>query len=176
MESRPTRGCIDLEHGAGIDLAHHRELLQVVSFAIHIRAYVEQHAGIAGGTGHGSGQSGAVDAGQRAQHHLGRGHGRAGVAGGHKSRRLALADQLEAHAQRAVALGAHGLGGLFVHADPLRGVVDDDGQVFVFKMLVEQVAQLRLRPDEMHAHGQRAAGEDGSPDLRFGSLIGTNGV
>jgi hypothetical protein len=73
-------------------------------------------------------------------------------------------------------LAAHGVGGLLVHADALGGVVDDDGQVLVFEVLVEQVAQLRLGPDEMHAHGQRAAGEDGSANLRLGSLIGTNGV
>ena len=162
MESRPTRGCVDLEHAAGIHLAHHGELLQVMRLAVHVRAYVEQHAGIAFGRGHGRGQRRAVDAGQRAQHHLGRGHGRASIAGGHKTRRLALAHQLQAHAQRAVALGAHGVSRFFVHPDALRGVVDDDGQVFVFKKLVEQVAQLRLGPDEMHAHGQRAAGEDSS--------------
>jgi hypothetical protein len=57
-------------------------------------------------------------------------------------------------------------------------VVDDDGQVFVFvfEMLIEQVAELRLGPDQMDSHGESAAGKDGSPDLRLGSLIGTNGV
>jgi hypothetical protein len=43
-------------------------------------------------------------------------------------------------------------------------------------MLVEQIAQLHLGPDEMDAHGQSAAGKDGSPDLRLGSLIGAYGV
>ena len=55
-------------------------------------------------------------------------------------------------------------------------MVDDDGQVFVFKMLVEQVAQLRLRPNQVDPHGQSAAGEDGPANLRLGSFVGTYGV
>ena len=55
-------------------------------------------------------------------------------------------------------------------------MVDDDGQVFVFEVLVEQVAQLRLRPDQMDPHGQSAAGEDGPANLRLGSFVGTYGV
>jgi hypothetical protein len=68
------------------------------------------------------------------------------------------------------------VGSFFVHGDALRGVVDDDGEVFVFEMLVEQVTELGLRPDEMDPHGKSAAGKDGSPDLRLGSLVSTNGV
>ena len=167
---------VDFEHGAGIHLAHQRELGQILGFAVHIGAHVEQHAGISGGTGHGVGQGRAVDAGQRTQHHLGGGHGRAGIARGDKARRLALAHQLEAHAHGAVALGSHRLGRLFVHADAFRGMVDDDGQVFVVEVFVEQVAQLRLGPDEMDAHGQSAAGEDRPANLRLRSFVGTYGV
>ena len=54
--------------------------------------------------------------------------------------------------------------------------MDDDGQVLVFEVLVEQVAQLRLRPDQVHPDGQRAAGQDCPPDLRLGSFVGTDGV
>ena len=55
-------------------------------------------------------------------------------------------------------------------------MVDDDGQLFVFEVLVELVAQLLLGADQMHAHRQRPAGKDGATDLRLGSLIGTNRV
>ena len=48
--------------------------------------------------GMGVASAGRSTPGQRAQHHLGRGHGRAGVARGHKARRLALAHQLQPHA------------------------------------------------------------------------------
>jgi hypothetical protein len=65
---------------------------------------------------------------------------------------------------------------LFVHRDTLRSVVDNDGQVFIFKILIEKVAKLRLRTDQMDPHRKSATSEDGSLNLRLGSLIGTNGV
>jgi hypothetical protein len=55
-------------------------------------------------------------------------------------------------------------------------MVDHNRQFFVFEMLVEQVVQLRLRPHQVHTHGQGAAGEDRSLDLRLGSLVRTHGV
>ena len=55
-------------------------------------------------------------------------------------------------------------------------MMNDDGQVFVLEMLVEQVAQLRLRPDEMDTHRQSAAGENRPADLRLRSFVGTEGV
>ena len=126
--------------------------------------------------GIGVAKRGPIDAGQRAEHHFGRSHGGAGIAGGDKSCGLALAHQLEAHAHRAVFLGSDGLGRLFFHADAFRGMVDDDGQVFVVEVFIEEVAQLRLGPDEVHAHGEGAAGEDRPANLRFRSFVGTYGV
>jgi hypothetical protein len=55
-------------------------------------------------------------------------------------------------------------------------MMDDDGQVFIFKMLIEQVAELRLGTDQMDPHWKSAASEDSPLDLRLGSLIGANGV
>jgi hypothetical protein len=55
-------------------------------------------------------------------------------------------------------------------------MVDDDGQVFIFKMLIEEVAEFRLRTNQMDPYGKSAASEDGSLDLGLGSLVGTNGV
>ena len=55
-------------------------------------------------------------------------------------------------------------------------MMDDDGQVFVFKMLVEKVAQLGLGSDEMDPHRKSAAGENSAADLRLGSIVGTHGV
>ena len=66
--------------------------------------------------------------------------------------------------------------GFLIHADAFGGVVDHDGQVFVLEVLVEEIAQLRLRPDEMDTNRQSPAGEDGPPDLRFWSFVGTDGV
>ena len=49
--------------------------------------------------------------------------------------------------------------------------MNHDGQVFVFQMLVELVAQLRFQADQMHSHRQRAAGEDRPANLRLRSLV-----
>ncbi len=169
-------GLVDFENRARVDFAHHGELGQVVRLAVDVGAYIEQDAGIAGGTGHGGGQRGTVDTGQRAQHHFGGGHGSAGIAGSDEAGSLAFADQLEADAHGAVLLAADGVRGLLLHADALGGIVDDDGQVFVVEMLVEQVAQLGLRPHQVDAHGQAAAGEDGPANLRLRSFVGPYGV
>ncbi len=107
---------------------------------------------------------------------FGSGHGRAGVAGGDKAGALALAHQLEADAHRAVLLAADGVGCLLVHPNALGGVVDDDGQVLVFEVLVEQVAEFGFRPDEMNANRQGPAGQDRPPDLGFRRFVGAYGV
>ena len=54
--------------------------------------------------------------------------------------------------------------------------MNHDGQVFVLKVLVEQVAQFRLRPHQVHTHGQIPAGQDSSPNFRLGSLVRAHGV
>ena len=53
----------------------------------------------------------------------------------------------------------------------LRGVMDDDRQVFVFEMLVQQIAELAFRPNQMHPHRKRAAGFNGAANLRFRSFV-----
>ncbi len=55
-------------------------------------------------------------------------------------------------------------------------MVDHDGQIFVFEVLVQKVAQLGFRPNQMDAHGQASAGEDRPPNLRLWSFVGTYGV
>ena len=50
------------------------------------------------------------------------------------------------------------------------------GRSSFFEVLVEQVAQLRLGPDQMDPHRQGAAGEDRPANLRLGSFVGTYGV
>ena len=88
----------------------------------------------------------------------------------------ALAHQLEPHAHGAVLLGADRVRRLLLHADAFRGMVDDDGQVFVFQVFVQKIAQLRLRPNQVDPHGQSLAGEDRPANLRLGSFVGAYGV
>ncbi len=65
---------------------------------------------------------------------------------------------------------------LFLHADPFRGIVNHDRQVFVFQLFVQNVAQLRLRSNQMDTHWQSAAGEDRPANLRLRSFVGTYGI
>ena len=55
-------------------------------------------------------------------------------------------------------------------------MVDHDGQIFVFQVFVQKVAQLRLRPNQMDPHRQSAAGENRPANLRLWSFVGTYGV
>jgi hypothetical protein len=43
-------------------------------------------------------------------------------------------------------------------------------------MFVQQIAQFRLRPNQVDPHRQTLAGLDGPPNLRLRSFIGTYGV
>ena len=65
---------------------------------------------------------------------------------------------------------------LLVHADTFRGMVDDDRQIFVFEILIQQVAQLRLRTDQMHAHRQSPASLNGAANLRLRSFVRAKSV
>jgi len=55
-------------------------------------------------------------------------------------------------------------------------MVDDDGQIFVFEVFIEKIAQLRLWPNQVDADRQSPAGENCPPDLWLWSFIGTYGV
>jgi hypothetical protein len=65
---------------------------------------------------------------------------------------------------------------LLLHANAFRGVVDDDGQIFASQHVIEEIAQLLLRPNQVDANGQSLAGEDGPANLRLGSFIGANSI
>jgi hypothetical protein len=60
---------------------------------------------------------------------------------------------------------------LLVHADTFRGVDDGDGQIFVFEMLVEQIADFGLRADQVDSNGEHTARKNCPTNLRFGGLV-----
>jgi hypothetical protein len=76
-------------------MSHDGELAQVDGLAVDVGPDVEQNR-LAAGVGQHRGQRRAVHAGHRADHHLGDGEGRAGVAGGDHRLRPAFLDQLGA--------------------------------------------------------------------------------
>jgi hypothetical protein len=55
-------------------------------------------------------------------------------------------------------------------------MVDDDRQVLVVQVLVEEIVQLRLRPNQVDPYGQSLASEDSPAKLRLGSFVGAYGV
>ena len=55
-------------------------------------------------------------------------------------------------------------------------MVDDDGQLLVFEVLVQQVAKLGGWPYQVHTDRQLAASHDSALDLGLGGLVGTDCV
>jgi hypothetical protein len=140
IESRPTRVGAS-EDGTEINLAHHGELLQIVSVAIDVGAHVEQHGACSHSGRKNRSQRGTIHSGQRAQDHLGRGHGCAGVSGGDESGRFAFANQANAHVHGRLLLGADRLRGLVFHGDDFVSVNDFDGK------LRDPAVATQFRPD-----------------------------
>lgn len=174
-------GVGDAEDALGVDLAHEGELDEVLGVGVDVGTDVEQGAGGAGGGGKDGGEGGAVDAGEGAEDHFGGGHGGTGVTGGDEAAGDALADKLEADTHGGVFFGADRGGGLVGHGDPLGGVNDADGEVFIAGVAVAEVevecgADAFLWADEVNADGEIAAGLHGSANLRVRGFVGAHGV
>ena len=54
--------------------------------------------------------------------------------------------------------------------------MDDDGQVLVFEVLIELIAQFWFGTNQMNAYRKRAAGQNSSTNLRFRCFVRTTGV
>ena len=164
------------EDGAEVDVAHDGELLQVLRLGVDVGANVDQDGGRALRGGKHSGECRTIDAGNCAQDHLGGGHGGAGVAGGDKARGLAVAHQAQPDAHGRVALGAHRLRRLLMHADDFAGIDDADGQPAPEAMQVELGADDFLLPHQHDFHVVMPRREDRAFDFRFGRAVGAHGV
>ncbi len=179
------------KNGTAIDFAHDSKLFQVLRFAIHVGAHINHDGGLAGDRGrkHGS-QGRAVNAGQRAQHHFGSGHGSAGVAGGDKALRCAFAHQPQAYAHGRITLGTHRMCGFFVHADNFAGLDDFYGQISGDRMIGQLGFNSFRTAHEQHAgvaiacrldcafhlgtrRAVRAHGIDGNRGAGAGGTIGS---
>ena len=90
-------------------------------------------------------ERGPIHAGNRSQHHLRRGHGRASVAGGDETRGAPVAYQANADAHRRIALGANGLHRFVLHADDFAGMHDIDGESGCGGMTCQLGPQSRFR-------------------------------
>ena len=161
---------------AEVDVAHDGELLQILRLGIDVRADVDEDGRRALRGGKNRGQRGTINARDRAQHHLGGGHGRAGIAGGDKSVGLAVAHQAKAHAHRGVALGAHRLRRLLLHADDFAGIDDADGKPAPEAMQIELGADDFFFAHQHDFHVVVTCGEDGAFDFGFGRAVSAHGV
>src|SRR5271165_5418847 len=111
-----------------------------------------------------------------AQDHLRGRHSRARVAGGYETCGLSVAYQAEPHAQRGIALCAHRLRCLLLHANHFAGIHDADRQ------LAPEAVQIQLRahdffaPHQHDLHIVEPCREDRPFDFRFGRAVGAHGV
>jgi hypothetical protein len=92
-------------------------------------------------------QSGAVDAGHLAEHHLCDGHARARIARGKESVGLAVEHHAGTQMHRTAALTAGSLGRVIVHRDALVGMDHFDGKI-ARGMFIEQPPDIRAVPDQ----------------------------
>ena len=175
IESSPTRGCLHAENRTAINLAHHRELLQVDGCAIDVRAHVEQNRRRVQDRGESRRQRRTVHARQRAQHHFGRGHGRARVARSHKARGAPFAHQPQSDADRRIALGANRLH-LVVHGDDFAGVNHVNRQTPRAGITRQLGPQLRFRPHQQHADAVMARRLQCAFNLRLRRLVGPHRI
>ena len=140
-------------------------------FAIHIRAHVQQDRSRPRSSRKNRRQRRPVKAVQSAQHHLGRSHRGAGVAGRNEACRSSLANQAQPYPHGGVALGAHRLHRLIFHGNDFAGVNDLEGQSRRRRMTVKFRLDRGFRADQQHAHAVIARGMDRAFDFRLGSPI-----
>ena len=123
-----------------------------------------------------------MDAGEHFQDHLGGGHG-APVLPAVKKRDAAPSRTTQP-TRMEDPLGANGLGGTIVHADPLGGVDDLDLRTpasvahreSAAQGVVERGTEDLLRANQVDAHIEMARGQDSPANLGFGGLVGTHGI
>ena len=157
-------------------VAHDGELLQILRLGIDVGTHIDEDGGGALGGGKNGSQRRTIDAGNRAQDHLGGGHGRSGIAGSDEAFGFAVAHQAKADAHGRIALAAHRLRGLFLHADDLRGIDNADGKPAPEAVQVEFGANHILFAHQHDFHVIVAGGENSAFDFGFGRAVGAHGV
>ena len=171
-----------LRHQLGVGRAHHGEPDQVLGGGVDRRADVEDQRErvvlLA------APQLGRVDRGERGPPHAleqgpapgARQHARAGVAGRDQRIALAARDQVGRDRDRGLGLGGERLGGLLVHLDERRGVVDPDAGAIV-PHTGQQAPELgRVADQDDLGRGQRQRGLGGTVHDLLGSVITSHGV
>src|SRR6185312_16201156 len=90
------------ENHTGIDFSHYRELRQHLRIAVHVGADIYHYRWLAVEGREGRCQRRAINSRQHALHHLGGGHHRTSIAGGHHALRSSLPHQAGGYANGTV--------------------------------------------------------------------------
>jgi hypothetical protein len=162
-----------VEHGGGVDLAHHRELLEVAGLAARVGAHVEHHRA-AVHAGHDGGQGRPVHLLERAQRQLGDRPAGGGVARGEEGIGRAVAQQLERHLDRGALLERGARDGLG-HPDFLGRVHDFDLEAGAARA-AQLLGQHPVGPHQEHAYAQLAAGRHRALGHHPRSVVAAEGV
>ena len=112
----------DAQHQARVDLAHQRELLEHLRFAVDIGAHVDHHHRSAFLRREHAGKRGTVHPRNLAQQHLRDGHAGTGVAGGNEAVRFTRGSQPRADVHGTFPFAARRFGSVVVHGDAVGGV------------------------------------------------------
>ena len=155
---------VEAERHARVDVAHHRELQQVLRPALDARADVEQDRR-ARGRRHRRRERRSIDSRQHAERRVRRHHGRARVTGAEEGGRVAARHHLGGHADRGVRLAAQRGRRCLVHRDDV-GRVDDANTVgmtigMALQLGVDRVAAAHEHDAEVEVarRGERAVDE-----------------
>ncbi len=162
------------DHLLGEEVAHDRELAQVGGLDVDVGADVEEHDAPLG-AGEDGGEGRPVHPLDRADHHLGGDHRRAGVAGGHHRRRPPIAHQLGADADRGAALLADRGDRRLVHADDLVGL-DELEAAAVVAQLAHQRRDLGGVADQEDRGAVLDGGAEGPLDRRARREVTTHRI
>ena len=119
-----------------VDLAHDGELQEMVRFAVHIRADIQNDAGALHGR-HERGDRRPLDPLKLAEHEERGGHGRAGVPRADHGDRFTALDEFIGHTDRRIFFPAEDRGGRIEHVHDLGGIPYLERKRFCMGVFVE---------------------------------------
>jgi hypothetical protein len=165
----------DAQYRAREDLAHDRELHQVLRVTLGVGAEVEEDR-LAAPARHERGDRRALDARERAQHELGERHEGAGVAGGDGGRSLPLLHRVDRKPHAGRAALAQDLGWPGVALDPLWRMLQR-ADAREPRPRLEHRLDLRLVPEEQKRElGMALARHVGAGDHNLRRMVAAHGI
>jgi len=154
IEPDQYRGFIEIHIEQGPELWKRDEPLAIVTAIAGRRQYQIDVTGTANHAG-----TTPMDERRDALDDLGRGHGCAGIARGHKADGELVSHQAKANVHAGVFLGAHRLHGLFMHANDLSSVDHIHGQTLCRGMAGKLLAKPVFRSHQQYSYAIMAGSQ-----------------